>query len=161
MIRPTNRKWNSSPYGKTAPQMKIRLSTRFRVPPKPETITAGLGCFRSRKSAPSPVDSPEIPSDIATATPSATTWTAGGTMSIRVDTYISVTLTTIIPTTASANFDIRTRRMLTGDKPTIQKPCPSRLSCGYTNREPSEHITAETLKTFRKTITFRHSAGSM
>ena len=70
-------------------------------------------------------------------------------------------LTTDMPASATKNFATRTRRIVVGASPMIQNPCPSRLSCGKTKREPNEHRTDDTLKMLRKAIRFRHSGGIM
>ena len=115
-------RWKIMPNGIIESSMKPRQMTKLSVPPKPETIAAGLRCSRSRNTAPSPVDTPQTASAILVMIAIAAMRMAGEVASILLDSQMSDILMVVIEKIAKINFAPIILALVTGESPSSQKP---------------------------------------
>src|SRR5439155_27250614 len=120
----------------------MRLNTKQSVPPKPDTIFAGLS---SRRFAAEPLEkfgnNAPVPTAmlhnaklISTTVAPNNSVSHPGTFSIQLDVSVSVSVMASALTLPSQNFSSSTRFNPYGTMPTIHSRLPSRLNCGNTNR---------------------------
>ena len=110
--------------------MYTKLTTKQKVPPKPETILLGLSSLRFGYITPIPMARPFRAKAITEMPPQKNIFCAVGKCSMLLESQISgMEIASEMPV-ASMNFTPTTRFKPSGERPTIQRRLPSNENCG-------------------------------